>query len=195
MYSEGQLIDVVEEWRGHEWSRISHSIVNSDADGALVTHERRGTVGHYASSRGVPGREALSRSERKFRAQETLRFRMVEVAAPIDTLHFWEPGRFARINRGWGDGHFLGWYVDFQRPPIIEAARIVTMDLVLDALVAPDGTWTWKDRDDFEEAQLRGLVTDHEAEQVWAEASRLQDHAARRLGAWASEWDLWTPHA
>lgn len=193
MHSDHSAIDVVEEWRGREWSRITHSIVQADSDGALITHERQGTVGVYASSRGVPGREGLSRTERKFRALETLQVCMVEVPAPIDTLHFWEPDRYARVNRGWRDGEFLGWYVDFVRRPSIGANRILTMDLVVDALVAPDGTWTWKDREDFDEAVRRGLVTEPEAAEVWVEAARVQADLEQRRGAFAPVWDSWSP--
>jgi hypothetical protein len=193
VHLKGSKIDVVEEWRGREWSRITHSIVEAQPVGALVTHEHRGTVGVYASSRGIPGREGLSRSERKFRALETLQVCMREIPAPIDTLYFWEPGRHSRVNRGWSEGEFLGWYVDFVRPPSIRPDRIVTMDLVLDALVTPDGTWSWKDRDDFNEAWRRGLVTEAEAAEVWAEAMRVQADLQQRQGAFAPAWDAWRP--
>jgi len=143
-------------------------------EGELVTFERAGSIGRYPSSRGVRGRDDLPRSERKFLALETLEFRLVDVAAPIDTLHFWRSGRFARVNRGWRRGEFLGWYVNFEKPPVVHADRVITMDLVLDALVAPDGRWTWKDEADFDEAVRRGLVTPDEAAAVRAEASRVR---------------------
>lgn len=185
-------IDVIEEWRGREWSRTNHSIVETQ-DGSLLTLEREGTVGTYASSRGVPGREGLSRAERKFTALETLEVRMREVPASIDTLHFWRPGRYARINRGWSKGRFLGWYVNFERPPSVHPDRIITMDLVLDALVAPDGAWSWKDREDFDEALRRGLVTQPEAREVWAETERVRAELDERQGPFAEVWDSWTP--
>ncbi|MBA2446160.1 MAG: DUF402 domain-containing protein [Nocardioidaceae bacterium] len=159
----------------------------------LVTFECAGSIGRYASSRGVPGREALSRSERKFLALETLEFRLVDVAAPIDTLHFWRSGRFARVIRGWRRGEFLGWYVNFEKPPVVHADRVITMDLVLDALVARDGGWTWKDEADFDEAVRRGLVTPDEAVEVRAEASRLKTELAERRGPFAESWDSWRP--
>lgn len=193
MDSDLAKIDVVEEWRGREWSRITHLIVDAQPDGALVTHEKRGTVGVYASSRGVSGREGLARSERKFQALETLEVLMHQISAPLDTLYFWEPGRYVRVNRGWRDAEFLGWYVDFIRQPAILPGRIVTMDLVLDALVSPDCTWTWKDRDDFDEAISRGLVTEVEAEGICAEATRVQEDLAQKRWAFASTWDGWNP--
>lgn len=193
MHPGGTTIDVVEEWRGHEWSRITHWIVEARPDGHIVTHERQGTVGVYASSRGVPGREGLSRRDRKLAALETLQVRMVQVPAPLDTLHFWETGRYVRVNRGWRDGEFVGWYVDFVRPPSIGGGRIVTMDLVLDAWVTPDGTWMWKDRSDFDEAVRRGLVTEDEAAAIWTEAARVRAAVRQRRGAFASSWDSWVP--
>jgi hypothetical protein len=189
----GPEIDVVEEWRWREWSRITHSLVKTTPGGARVTHEHRGTVGVYASSRGVPSGKGLSRSERKLRALETLQVCRVEVPAPIDALYFWKPGSHVRVNRGWRDGEFLGWYVDSIRPPTMQRNRIVTMDLVLDALVTPEGTWTWKDRDDFDEALRRELVTEREAAQVWAEAALVQVDLAQRQGAFAAVWDSFVP--
>ncbi len=185
-------VDVVEEWQGREWSRIRHVVVQAGED-ELVTFERAGSIGRYASSRGIPGRDALPRSERKFLALETLEFRLVDVAAPIDTLHFWRLGRFACVNRGWRRGEFLGWYVNFEKPPVVHADRLITMDLVLDALVAPDGGWTWKDKADFDEAVRRGLVTPDEAAAVVAEASRVKTELAQGEGPFAESWDSWRP--
>ena len=76
---------------------------------------------------GVTPDAGLSRTARKFRALETLQVRLVVVAASIDALHLWEPGRYARVNRGWRNCVFLGWYVDSRRPPRIEDDQIVTM--------------------------------------------------------------------
>lgn len=160
-------IDVVEAWRGCEWSRITHSVVAVRPNHSIVTHEHRGSVGAFASGRGMAGYETLTCSERKLRALETLQVCTLQVPAPLDTLFFWQRDRYVRINRGWDSGEFLGWYVDFIRPPCVRRGEIVTMDLVLDALVSPEGAWTWKDRDDFDEAQRRGLVIESEAVAVW----------------------------
>lgn len=192
MTAEPGQIDVVEQWRGREWSRIRHSIVDSQGD-TLLTLEREGTVGTYASSRGILGREGLPRAERKFVALETLVVCMRDVPAPIDTLHFWRPRRYARVTRGWSRGEFLGWYVNFERPPALRSDCIVTMDLVLDALVSPDGAWSWKDRDDFAEAARRGLVTEAECEEVRTEAERVRRELEQRAGPFARSWDAWAP--
>jgi predicted RNA-binding protein associated with RNAse of E/G family len=67
------------------------------------------------------------------------------------------------------------------------------MDLVLDALVEPDGTWRSKERADFDEALHRGLVTPGEAVEVWAEADRVQAELKQRKGPFAPTWDSWAP--
>ncbi len=158
-----------------------------------MTFERAGTIGRYASSRGVPGRDSLPRSSRKLLALQTLEVRRAEIAAPIDTLHFWRFGRYARVNRGWRRGEFLGWYVNFERPPVVYANRVITMDLVLDAFVAPDGTWTWKDEEDFREAVQLGLVAPHEVDAVRTEAISVQSEVAQRQGPFAENWGSWMP--
>ncbi len=50
-------------------------------------------------------------------------------------------------------GEFAGWYVNFQEPLRRTSFSLDTVDLVLDLVVAADGSWRTKDEDDF----ARGL--------------------------------------
>jgi hypothetical protein len=55
-------------------------------------------------------------------------------------------------------------------------------------IVEPDGTWRWKDEDDFAEAQALGIFTAEEAAAVWAEGEHVI--AAR---PWPTGWEDWRP--
>jgi hypothetical protein len=51
-----------------------------------------------------------------------------------------------------------------------------------------DGTWRWKDEDDFAEAQRLGVFTPAETARVRAEGERVL--AAR---PWPTGWEQWRP--
>ena len=184
---------VTEIWRGRLWSAVPHRVVQSSKQ-QLITWVAAGTQGTYATSRGIPGRENLSRAERKLAALRTGVFRVVEVTAPLSTLHFYTEGAWASVNLGWnGGGQFLGWYVDFQVPPQTTPDGISTMDLVLDALVDPAGTWLDKDEADFEAAVADGLLSPNLPATLEGQRTALRGLCDSRRGPFAPKWLSWTP--
>lgn len=58
----------------------------------------------------------------------------------------------------WQHQNFAGWHVNFQRPLVPSALGWDTEDLVLDMEVAPDGSWSLEDQDDFECAVDAGHI-------------------------------------
>ena len=83
---------------------------------------------------------------------------------------------------------FRCWYVQLQDPMVETPTGIQTMDHALDVFVERDGTWHWKDEDDFAEAQQLGVFTPSEAAAVRAEGERVI--AAR---PWPTGWEDWRP--
>ena len=63
-----------------------------------------------------------------------------------------------------------------------------TTDWAIDIWVEPDGTWRWKDEEDFAEAQALGVLTPTAAAAVRAEGERVV--AAR---PWPTGWEEWRP--
>jgi hypothetical protein len=57
------------------------------------------------------------------------------------------------------DGAFQHWYVDVHRPLTVRGALADTFDLLLDAVIPPDGELRWKDEDELEQAVQTGLFT------------------------------------
>ena len=49
-----------------------------------------------------------------------------------------------------GDGQIKGWYCNIGRPAVIEDGSVSYVDLALDLWIAPDGTQTVLDEDEFE---------------------------------------------
>jgi hypothetical protein len=70
-------------------------------------------------------------------------------------------------------GAFSGWYVNFQEPVRRTTLGFDTVDLVLDLVVAADGTWSLKDEDDFELAASAGHLPRGSVAQVRAAAERM----------------------
>jgi len=81
--------------------------------------------------------------------------------------------------------HPLVW---LQAPMVVRNGGLETTDHALDVIVEPDGTWRWKDEDDFAEAQALGVFTPAEAAAVRAEGERVI--AAR---PWPTGWEDWRP--
>ncbi|GAA1803366.1 DUF402 domain-containing protein [Luedemannella flava] len=45
---------------------------------------------------------------------------------------------------------FIGWYINLEAPSVRWSGGFDTVDHALDIWVEPDGTWRWKDFDEFE---------------------------------------------
>ncbi|WP_133980332.1 hypothetical protein [Kribbella voronezhensis] len=95
-----EQVAVVEVWRGRLWSAVPQVVVEKSAN-RWVTYAPAGALGVFASSRGVAGREGLSRAERKLAAMETLVYKAVEAPTDLATLTFRTRGAWSSINLGW----------------------------------------------------------------------------------------------
>ena len=91
--------------------------------------------------------------------------------------HFWDE-----------EWNFVCWYVQLHTPMTEVDGGFEMTDQALDILVDPDGTWRWKDEDDFAETQALGVWTPEEAAAIRAEGERVI--AAR---PWPSGWEDWRP--
>lgn len=191
--SVGDLVLVTETWRDRLWSAVPHRTVRS-SQGEVVTFVAAGTRGTFATSRGIVGREHLSRAERKWEALRSDVRKAVEVPLELDMLNFFVDDSWARTNLGWdADGRFLGWYVNFELPPTATPEGIATMDLILDALVTPAGEWQWKDRDDFDRAVSDGLLDPTLPHTLAASAATIQELLKSGEGPFHPDWVDWKP--
>jgi predicted RNA-binding protein associated with RNAse of E/G family len=159
----------------------------------FITFATAGTIGAYATSRGVPGTEHLSRAERKLTALETLRYTVAESPLPISTLNFFTHGAWSRITLGWDESGFLGWYVNFERPYSESLTGLTTMDLILDLTITPSGTLTWKDRPEYEEALRRGILTPDLTPHLTTETTRVLTQLTTNEGPFAPQWRTYQP--
>lgn len=92
------------------------------------------------------------------------------------------------------DRKLVGYYVNIQTPITRTTAGFDTVDLVLDLVVAPDGTVRFKDVDDFETAVSAGHIASDEAGRVRDEAAQLSKAIkARGEIARMKQWADWRP--
>lgn len=99
------------------------------------------------------------------------------------------PGDSHTVEVFWDESwSFLGWYVNLQAPLRRTPLGYDTTDWALDIRVDPDGTWRWKDEEDFAEAIALGVFDESAAAEIRAEGERV---AARR--PWPTGWENWRP--
>jgi hypothetical protein len=85
------------------------------------------------------------------------------------------------------------WYVNLQEPLRRTRIGYDTTDHVLDVLVAPDGTWEWKDEEDLERAVALGLFTPADAERFRADGHRAVRRILEREPPLDHDWTRWQP--
>ncbi|MFC8673917.1 MULTISPECIES: cytidylyl-2-hydroxypropylphosphonate hydrolase [Streptomyces] len=101
---------------------------------------------------------------------------------PWSVWLFWEPG--------W---RFKNWYVNLEEPLVRWAGGVDSEDHFLDITVDPDGSWQWRDEDEFAQAQQDGLMDPELAERVW-EAGRSAVEVIRAWGPpFSGGWPDWRP--
>lgn len=102
---------------------------------------------------------------------------------PWAVWHFWDgPER-----------RFAAWYLNIQEPFRRTAIGYDTQDLELDVVVAPDGTWTVKDRDLLPVRVIEGRFTTEQVDEVEAIGARLEAALADGSPLWDSRWTAWEP--
>ena len=86
-----------------------------------------------------------------------------------------------------------GWYVNLQAPLQRTAIGFDSRDYVLDVWVDAEGSWHWKDEEEFAEARRAGRFTAAEAKLVRAAGE--EAIAVLEAGAWplGHGWESWRP--
>jgi uncharacterized protein len=112
-------------------------------------------------------------------------WQLEHVTWKLDALCLARPGRAHSIYLFRQAGELEHWYVNFERPLRRTPLGFDTFDEKLDLVVAPDGTYRWKDEDELEQAAALGLL---DAEAVRAEAARVVEEWPFPTG-----WEDWRP--
>lgn len=189
VFDTGATITAVERWHGLLWSAVPSRVIRSTPT-QLVSYVPAGTVGTYATNRGLPETAGLDRDQRKLLAMKTCNAVVAERPETPDKLNIYRLDRWARVNLGWdaATGAFLGWYVNFELPPVATPTGLASKDLVLDMWVDPDRKWRWKDADDFRCALHDHILDPGVEAPIHAEAEVLLDEISSGTGPFGDDW-------
>lgn len=183
MWAAGDVVVLRETWRGRVFEARPAIVVVDRADhrafyippGAILKSpvDGSGTV-----LRLPHGRWSLADRRR----------------GPTHWLSFaWPDVSHAALLRWDEEGTFLGWYVNLQTPLAQTGVGFDFTDHFLDLIVDPDGTWSWKDEDELDDAITRGLFTEDDAAwfRYWGE--RAVEHVLLREPPFDEDWSSWRP--
>lgn len=110
-------------------------------------------------------------------------------------LQFIKPGEARSIWMMWDekDWSFRGWYVNLQAPIQRTTIGFDTADYLLDLEVSPKLIWSWKDRDEVEEARTHGLVDPEILDQMELEGKRVIRDIEARAWPFNTDFESWRP--
>lgn len=109
-------------------------------------------------------------------------------------LMIWEAGSSHSIYVTWSDeGEFLGWYANLEDPWRSSALGFDSTDHLLDIVIRPDRTWSWKDADQLDDAVQVGLFTLEQAQAIRAEGERVIELVEAWAAPFDEGWEFWRP--
>ena len=116
-------------------------------------------------------------------------------AAPdMHVLNLTPPESWHSVMLFWSaEREFKNWYVNFQSPIRRVRRGIQTHDFVLDIVVRPDMSWSWKDVDEFEELVTRGFFSAEQESSIRAEADRMVGTIESVGPPFCDGWENWRP--
>lgn len=112
-----------------------------------------------------------------------------------NVVHALAPGRWFSVDSFFdaATGEQLCWYVNFERPYVRTAMGVDTFDLLVDIVVRPDLTWSWKDEGEYEHACRLGLIPETDQAAVRAARDEAIGLIEGRTGPFASQERTWRP--
>jgi uncharacterized protein len=116
---------------------------------------------------------------------------------PWHTTHVlsrWSPGDAYSIWLLWEteSWRFAGWYINMQSPFVRTQIGFDATDDILDVWIEPDGTSSWKDDDELDEAVRAGALEAEAADTIRREATKAVA-GIRGRESFIGAWTRWRP--
>lgn len=119
---------------------------------------------------------------------------VVERQHPSNALIVSEVGRWFSVWLLWTTTwEYGGSYVNFERPWRDRPHGYDTSDLAVDIVVLGDGSWSWKDREEFDELVDAGAIDSSSAAAVSDEAQRVIADIRASRGLFDPGFQDWRP--
>jgi Protein of unknown function (DUF402) len=188
----GDIALVQEVWRERVWAARPVRVVRDDGDFVALWFPR-GT--RWKAPTSDPHRPWLEdRGGRLAECAVSGEWVFRDAEWDVDTLWLMHAGDWHAVWVSWlDDGTHWGWYVNLQEPFRRTKLGFETMDLVLDLIIDPDGTWRWKDEDELAAFARRGLVDRKTEDFLRAEGHRVLARAERNEPPFSEPWLEWRP--
>ena len=190
--SPGDPAVVQEVWRGRVWAAKPMTVVRDDGD-LVALWLPKGTRWKAPTTPPTRPREP-TRGERLATCLALGDWVHVDAAWDVATLVLVREGDWHAVWCSWLDsGEQWGWYVNLQQPFRRTRLGLETMDLMLDVIVDPDGSWRWKDEDELEACVRSGAFDGALAERALEEGLRVARRAERNEPPFCEPWGEWRP--
>jgi Protein of unknown function (DUF402) len=190
-WAPGETIVVQEVWRGRLWAARPMRVVE-DRDGFVALWFPKGTC--WKAPTTPPDRpRPENRGQRLCACLAAGEWVFADREWDTDTLWLLRDGDAHAIWASWRDGEPWGWYVNLQEPFTRTPRALQTMDQMLDVIVETDGSWSWKDEDEFQALLDWGLIDEADAGEIRREAERVIDRAEANEPPFSEPWHGWRP--
>ena len=181
-WSPGYGVVLREVWRGEVFAARPAIIVRNDPKEVVVVVPPQVGCGVPVDEDGV-----------ELRVPDRAWHLEIRERGPNDVLSFaWPDTPYAVLRWHTPDG-VHAWYVNLQDPLRRTAIGFDTTDHALDAIVALDGTWGWKDEDELAEAVEHGLFTPDQAATFRVEGERAVARILDHEPPFDHDWSGWRP--
>jgi hypothetical protein len=191
LWQSGETILVQHVWKGQLWTAQPMTVV-ADEENFLSLWTPEGTIWKGSTSPGIRPRSD-SRVERVLSCLELCDWELADRTFDRSLLWLMEPEAGYAVTLSWSGVGVGSWYINLQEPFQRTSRGLLTMDLMLDVIVRRDGTWVWKDEDEFEAAVQRGLLSSDRSAWLRAEAMRAVEKINARVGPFSEPWAEWRP--
>jgi len=180
-FEPGESAALREIWEDRIWSARPVTVVE-DAEEQI-------TLFIPAGARWM----APFRNGERLKIQEA-EYELVEQPYKANVLSFAWPGNPAAVllfyGPDWSPSH---WYINLEDPLRRSPVGFDTLDHKLDVIVELDGSWRWKDEDQFVEVIDRGLLDPREEGRLRAEAEDAVRRIAELEPPFDRDWFGWRP--
>ena len=118
-----------------------------------------------------------------------------KISPDIHVLTLTPPQSWHSVMLFWSsEWQFKNWYVNLQSPLRRVHQGFQLHDYVLDVVVRPDMSWSWKDVDEFEGLIARGFFTSEQVSSIRAEAEQMIRTIESRSPPFCDGWEDWRPN-
>jgi predicted RNA-binding protein associated with RNAse of E/G family len=180
-FEPGESAALREIWEGRIWSARPVTVVE-DAEEQITLFIRAG-------ARWM----APFRNGQRLKIQQA-EYELMEQPYKAHVLSFAWPGNPAAVllfyGSDWSPSH---WYVNLEDPLRRSPVGFDTLDHKLDVIVELDGSWSWKDEDQFVEVIDRGLLDPGQGRGLRNEAEGAVRRIVEHEPPFDRDWYGWRP--